>query len=354
VATEFINRKIPMEDLLLFYPENHQLHASPNHPERPERIEAIRQKLEGAGFWQKSKLVQAANIPETVLYAIHSTDHVERIQQASQGGRSIDSDTYLTNSSWQLALSAAGGGIAVAEAVYTRQAQRGFALCRPPGHHARPNQAMGFCLLNNIALAAEYLLQKHAARRIAIIDIDLHHGNGTQDIFYQRPQVFFCSIHQYPLYPMTGLVTEIGAGQGLGTNLNIPFPPYAGDLARQTAGELAIRPLLEDFMPDMLMVSAGFDAHWRDPLGHQLATADGYGHLLQQFINFADQHCQGRIAVFLEGGYDLGAGATCALAVAQALVGQPWQDDIGPSPLPEGSFWESRLDQVLKTWDLPA
>jgi acetoin utilization deacetylase AcuC-like enzyme len=293
----------PMDDLVLFYPENHQLHASPNHPERPERIEAIRQELEQAGVWERSKMVGPVNIPEDVLWAIHTQEHTRRIQQASQKGRSIDSDTYVTDASWQLALNAAGGAIAVADAVYTRKARRGFALCRPPGHHATPDRAMGFCLLNNIALAAEYVLQKHSAERVAIVDIDLHHGNGTQDIFYLRPQVFFCSIHQYPLYPMTGLISEVGAGEGEGTNLNIPFPPYAGDAARQTAWEMVIAPLLKEFQPEMLLVSAGFDAHWRDPLGHQLATADGYGNLMAQFSAFADQQCEGRLAVFLEGGY---------------------------------------------------
>ena len=342
-----------MENLVLFYPENHQLHAYPNHPERPERIEVIRQKLEEMGIWEQSGFVEAANIPQSVLYSIHSEEHVQRVKQASQQGRSLDSDTYLTTASWQLALNAAGGGIAVADAVFTRKARYGFALCRPPGHHATPNQAMGFCLLNNIALAAEYILQTHDAKRIAIVDIDLHHGNGTQDIFYHRGEVFYCSIHQYPLYPMTGLTSEMGAGEGMNTNLNIPFPPYAGDEARQAAWDTAVHPLLEDFNPEMLLISAGFDAHWRDPLGHQLATASGYGRLIQQFTEFANRKCQGRMAVFLEGGYDLGAGAACALAVTQSLLGQEWEDQIGSSPMSEDPFWESRLQGVLKQWDLP-
>jgi len=321
-----------MEDLILFYPENHQLHAYPNHPERPERIEVIRQKFEESGIWDHSGFVESANIPQSVLYSIHYEEHVQRVQQASQQGRSLDSDTYLTTASWRLALNAAGGGIAVADAVFTRKARYGFALCRPPGHHATPNRAMGFCLLNNVALAAEYILQNHDAKKIAIVDIDLHHGNGTQDIFYHRGEVFYCSIHQYPLYPMTGLASEIGTGEGKGTNLNIPFPPHAGDEARQAAWDLAILPLLEEFHPDMLLVSVGFDAHWAE---------------------FAEHYCQGRMAVFLEGGYDLGAGAACALAVAQSLLGQEWEDEIGPSPIPEDPFWESRLQGVLKQWDLP-
>lgn len=343
-----------MEDLALFYPENHHLHASLDHPERPERVEAIRQSLEAAGLWDSRWLIEPADIPEVVLHSIHTPGHTSRVQLASQRGGSIDADTYVTNSSWHLALNAAGGAIAVGEAVFTRQAHRGFALCRPPGHHATPDRAMGFCLLNNIALAAEYLLKNHSAERIAILDIDLHHGNGTQDIFYHRPDVFFCSIHQYPLYPMTGVVSETGAGLGENTTLNIPFPPYAGDEARSAAWNLVIRPLLEEFEPEMLLVSAGFDAHWRDPLGNQLATANGYGEMIKQCSVFADEHCDGRLAVFLEGGYDLGAGAECARVVTQALLDQTWEDKIGPSPFPEDISWESRLQQVIRQWDLPA
>lgn len=342
-----------MKDLALFYPENHHLHASADHPERPERVEAIRQSLEESGLWNTNWFLGPSDIPEAVLHSIHTPGHTRRVEQASQRGGSIDADTYVTNASWRLALNAAGGAIAVGEAVFTREARRGFALCRPPGHHATPDSAMGFCLLNNIALAAEYLLQTHSAERIAIIDIDLHHGNGTQDIFYHRPEVFFCSIHQYPLYPMTGGVAETGANDGVWTNLNIPYPPYAGDAARQAAWDLAIKPMLENFAPDILLVSTGFDAHWRDPLGHQLATANGYGRMVKNFIEFAEDQCQGRIAVFLEGGYDLGAGAACALATTQALLDQEWEDPIGVSPMPEDPFWESRLHQVLREWDLP-
>lgn len=339
-----------MNEILFFYPENHEQHALPNHPERPERVEVLRDALENAGLWGDENLAKPAQVPDELLHTIHTPGHTRRLQAASQAGGVIDADTYLTSSSWQLAINAAGGGIAVVEKVYSRQARRGFALCRPPGHHATAFQAMGFCLLNNIALAAEYLLQNMGAERIAILDIDLHHGNGTQDIFYSRPDVFFCSIHQYPLYPMTGLADETGEANGEGTTMNIPFPPYAGDNARQAALERVILPQIEKFQPDMVLVSAGFDAHWRDPLGHQLATVDGYGRLISQVAELADRICGGRLAVFLEGGYDLEAGAACGLALTQALIGQKWRDEIGPSPLPEDDFWESRLKQVTDIW----
>jgi acetoin utilization deacetylase AcuC-like enzyme len=334
-----------MRELGLFYPQGHEQHAAPNHPERPERVEEIRKALTQADLWQENSLLTPAEIPDHILSAIHTQAHINRL---SSTARYIDADTYLTEESGQLAFNAAGGGIAVADAVWNRQFKRGFALTRPPGHHATSDDAMGFCLLNNIALAAEYLLQERQAERIAIVDIDLHHGNGTQDIFYHREDVFFCSIHQYPLYPMTGLANEVGGDEGEGLTMNIPFPPHAGDTARMTALEQALLPALEAFKPKMLLVSAGFDAHWRDPLGHQLASANGYGEVVDALTQFADQHCQGRIAVFLEGGYDLLGGAASALAITQAMLGLRWEDPLGPGPMEEDEYWKTRLAQVLK------
>lgn len=341
-----------MDDLILFYPENHQLHASPDHPERPERLFAIRQKLQEAGLWDSSVMAGPLEPTRSLLEAVHSPSHLTSLQEASQRGGRIDADTYVTADSWQLALQSAGGGLAVSEAVYKREVKSGFALCRPPGHHARPDQAMGFCLLNNAALAAENLIQNHGARKIAILDIDLHHGNGTQEIFFERDDVFFCSIHQYPLYPMTGLADEVGIGRGEGTNLNFPFPPYAGDEARMTALKEVILPLLEKFSPEMVLVSAGFDAHWRDPLGHQLATAKGYGEIASTLLDFAGKHCGGRLAFLLEGGYDLEGGASSAKAVVQALLGLPVEDELGVSPIPEDEYWQSRLRNVTDIWGL--
>jgi acetoin utilization deacetylase AcuC-like enzyme len=339
-----------MSDLVIFYPEEHELHVSEGHPERPERVEAIRSALERVGIWDQVAFVQPFDIPDEILFSIHTRDHTQRLEQAGARGGYIDGDTYLTEASWRLALNAAGGGIAVADEVYQRRARRGLALTRPPGHHATQGQAMGFCLLNNIALAAEYLLQTTDAERMAILDIDLHHGNGTQDIFFSRGDVFFCSIHQYPLYPMTGQFNETGYADGEWTNLNIPFPPYAGDNARASALEEVILPLLTQFVPDMLLVSVGFDAHWRDPLGHQLATANGYAQLMMTLTTFAESHCEGRLAVFLEGGYDIEAGAASCLAMTQAMVGEKWEDEIGPGPIPEDDYWKSRLQQVKQHW----
>jgi acetoin utilization deacetylase AcuC-like enzyme len=211
---------------------------------------------------------------------------------------------------------------------------------------------MGFCLLNNVAIASEYLMQIAGAERVAIIDIDLHHGNGTQDIFWERGDVFFFSIHQYPLYPLSGTLEETGTGPGENTTANFPLSPLAGDEARITIIDEIIIPLLDRFKPDMILMSVGFDAHWKDPLGHQLASSGGYADIVRLLSLWADTHCQGRIAIFLEGGYDLEAGATSALAITQALLGKSWKDPLGKSSTPEDGRWVALVEQAKELWRL--
>jgi len=341
-----------MEDLAIFYPEGHEKHFEPGHPERPERVEEIRKLWTDEGIWEKATLVPPSHVPPEILHNVHDPGYLKLLQDSSERGQRLDMDTYITPASWQLALKSAGGGISVAEKVWEREAKRGFALCRPPGHHATTNQAMGFCLMNNISIAAEYVLQVKGAEKIAIIDIDLHHGNGTQDIFWSRGDVFFFSIHQFPLYPYSGRLDDTGSNAGEKTTANIPFGPQAGDKAREAALNDIILPLLDKFEPNMLLISAGFDAHWRDPLGHQLVSTDGYGSFFSQLASWADNHCDGRMAVILEGGYDLEAGATSALAITQAMLGLQWEDPIGKSPIPEDSRWETILKEVKEIWDL--
>lgn len=341
-----------MNDLALFYPEGHEKHYEHGHPERPERVEVIRKALSDEGLWENSVLVKPVEIPENVLHTIHDKSYLASLKQASEQGHRLDMDTYITTDSWQLALNSAGGGIGVAEMVWERETKRGFALCRPPGHHATPNQAMGFCLLNNIAIAAEYLIQVKGAKKVAIIDIDLHHGNGTQDIFWSRGDVFFSSIHQFPLYPFTGKLEETGIGDGANTTANIPLPPNSGDEARIGALNEIIIPLLNNYKPEMLLISVGLDAHWRDSLGHQLASADGYGSFISKLTEWADSHSNGRISLFLEGGYDLDAGAASAVAITKALIGKQWEDPLGKSAIPEDTRWENVIQSAKEIWSL--
>jgi len=278
--------------------------------------------------------------------------YLRMLEAASAQARHLDMDTYTTTASWQLALNAAGGALAVAESVWQRDAARGFALCRPPGHHATPNRGMGFCLLNNVALAAEYLQQIYGAQKLAIIDLDLHHGNGTQDIFWRRGDVCYISTHQSPHYPGTGRLQETGSGAGEGTTTNFPMPPMTGDKGFQTVMDEAILPLLDRFAPQMLLVSYGFDTHWRDPLGNLLLSASGYASLVASLTQWADGNCKGRIMLILEGGYDLDAAAACGVSVTAALLGENWEDPLGPAPYPEGDGWRSMLTQAKAIWGL--
>jgi acetoin utilization deacetylase AcuC-like enzyme len=207
---------------------------------------------------------------------------------------------------------------------------------------------MGFCMINNIAVAAEYLLREHGAKKLAVIDIDLHHGNGTQDIFYDRPEVLFISTHQHPLYPGTGMLRETGRGQAKGTTVNLPLPPYSGDAAFAAAMETVILPVLDRFEPEILLVSAGLDAHWRDPLGHLQLTAAGYHAAVAALTGFAGDHANGRIALVLEGGYDLTGGPACAHGAVSALLGLDFADPAGPAPHPDPGGWRDTIDDVKR------
>lgn len=341
-----------MRNLALFYPEGHQAHAEYGHPERPERVEVIREALQQAGLWENALQVTPVPLSPSLLESVHSRDYLSLLERVSQRGGHLDADTYVTQASWKLALQAAGGAVALAHRVWNREARTGLALTRPPGHHAMRGQGMGFCLLNNIALAAESLLQEAKASRLAIVDLDLHHGNGTQDIFWRRGEVLFISTHQQPLYPGTGSIEECGQGPGFKTTANFPMPPRSGDQAFMEVMNQAILPLLERFNPGMVLVSYGFDPHWSDPLGHLLLSADGYARLMVRLREFAEQRCQGKIAVFLEGGYDLEAARVCTVAIVKALLGQEWDDPLGPAPYAESEAWRAMLQRARQFWDL--
>jgi len=337
-----------MEKLAVFYPNGHELHNQPGHPERPERVEAIRQAFESVGWWQSFALLEPFELNPKLLGKVHSPGYLARLEMACSLATWLDMDTYTTPASWQLALNAAGGAVAVAQSVWRGQAERGFALTRPPGHHATVNRGMGFCLLNNIAIAAESLLKgwpdsNSHPTKLAIIDLDLHHGNGTQEIFYHRNDVLYISTHQSPFYPGTGDLNERGAGIGHGWTVNLPLPAFIGDEGYRTLLQDIILPILDRHQPEMLLVSYGFDVHWRDPLGSLQLTAAGYGQLIADLAGWADRHCGGKIALFLEGGYDLPAGQACSLAVAAALLGETIQDPLGPPPSPEGHAWIETL-----------
>lgn len=342
-----------MDDLVLYYPREHENHFERGHPERPERVEAIKTALEENGYWDMYPHLEPLSLPDAVMWAVHRSDYLDALEEVCRKGMHFDADTYTRPASWDLAHNSAGGAAAVASAVWGRSAKRGFALNRPPGHHATSQRAMGFCLLNNVAIAAQHLIQLHGAKQLAIIDLDLHHGNGTQDIFYSREDVFYLSTHQYPHYPGTGWLDETGIGSGEMNTANIPLPPFSGDYVYIKAMDEIILPLLDRIQPEMVLVSYGFDPHFNDPLGSLLLTPDGYGRLIESLVVWADDNCQGRISLFLEGGYDLEAARDCSLAVVAALLGEENRTQpAGNIENEETSTFFSILEQVKLLWEI--
>ncbi len=341
-----------MTDLVYFYPRGHEKHFQAGHPERPERVERIKEGLQNIQLWERYPKLNPVQVPDDVLESVHTPQYLQQLEQASTRAQNLDLDTYTTQESWSLALQAAGGGLAVARRVWNEENEVGFALVRPPGHHATASRGMGFCLLNNVAIAAEDLIQQQGAERVAIVDVDLHHGNGTQDIFYDRGDVFYLSTHQSPFYPGTGTVTETGTGEGERKTLNVPLPAGTGDAGFQAILEEILLPVLDRFQPQMLLISYGFDTHWRDPLGGLQLSAAQIADLIKALHLFAERTCRGRCAVFLEGGYDLEAGSVCAQGIVSRLVGRTWEDTLGPSPTPEGEGWVDVVQHIQQEWSL--
>jgi acetoin utilization deacetylase AcuC-like enzyme len=312
-------------------------HNQSTHPENARRLEHILAVLEKEDMLPRLSLLEPRPATTEELERVHTPGHIEHVRRVAQsGGGNLDPDTYTSPRSFDAALMAAGGLIRAVEAVLAGEIANGFALVRPPGHHATPTRSMGFCLFNNIAVAARAALASGQVERVFIADFDVHHGNGTQDIFAADPAVFYFSTHQYPHYPGTGRWNETGQGAGEGTLLNVPLPPQVGDAGyAQTYAELAW-PLAERFRPDLILVSAGYDAHWSDPLAQMTLSLTGYAWLERELTNMAGQLCDGRIVWTLEGGYQLDVLAYAVLNSFHAMLGEDTIDDpFGPSPYSE-------------------
>lgn len=282
-------------------------HAVPaGHPERPERIEALLEKLEPLRQHQDVCWVTPKAAIENDLLDVHSAEHVERIRAtAGQPRLALDPDTYTGPDSYQTALMAAGSGIELVAMLAEGRLDGGFVIGRPPGHHAERNRAMGFCLFNNVAVAAQAAVSRGWAKRVAIVDFDVHHGNGTQDIFYNRADVLYVSSHQYPFYPGTGRQDEVGSGKGEGFTVNLPLRAGRGDFFFSKLYEKLVAPILLEFEPDLILVSAGFDAHQDDPLGGMEVSAEGFVRLTQLLNDLSRKTGGGKILYLLEGGYSL-------------------------------------------------
>ena len=279
------------------------------HPERASRLSHTLEHLNNESWFSSLDSVTAVDCGQEWLAAVHHRGLIERARAScEQGLPYLDTpDVAICDVSFDIARLAAGTVLTLADTVASGSADNGFALIRPPGHHAEYDAALGFCLFNNIAIAARYLQQHHGLEKILILDWDVHHGNGTQHLFEEDPSVFYVSIHQYPHYPGTGSRSETGTGTGKGTTLNCPMNAGADNDTYTEAFTEKILPAVDRFRPDMILISAGFDAHQADPLGSINLTADYYGWMTKRLMECADRHCNGRLLSVLEGGYDLDA-----------------------------------------------
>ncbi len=329
-------------------------HLTPaHHPEQPQRLERAMQYLRGLGWLQREGLVQVRPRAATVdeLAAVHERAYIQEVEelcrqaaQAEDGNDSeqlmLGTDTYVSARSYEVARKAAGAPLTAIDAILHGQADNAYCLVRPPGHHAVAEAAMGFCIFNTVAVAARYALDAHGLERVMILDYDVHHGNGTQEMFYDDPRVLYISLHQSPFYPGTGHSEERGEGAGLGTTINIPLPAGAGYETYEPIFRQVIAPATDRFNPQLILISAGFDAHWRETQndsglaqpGMLLSTA-GFFQLNKILLDLANTICQGRIIMVQEGGYDLEAIASCvATSINQLLGDDAAVDACGPAP----------------------
>jgi len=313
-----------------------------SHPERPERIQALL-NLAGALDKQMFELASPRAATRADVEYTHGADHVRLVESTSKHNRyALDGDTITCRDSFGVALLAVGGFLTLLDAIASKQSSNGFALVRPPGHHALRDHAMGFCLFNTMAIGAEYLKRVYGAKKILIMDWDVHHGNGTQAAFYDDPTVLFISTHQFPFYPGSGAVNETGVGAGEGFTLNIPLPAGCTDVEYLQVFQDIVVPAAEKFQPEWILVSAGFDPHRRDPLGGMNVTEEGFGAMARLLLALANRFADGRIAFLLEGGYDLAGLRDSVAAVLAAMQTQT------PPPAGHLPLAESRIEPVIR------
>ena len=296
-----------------------QHRAPAGHPERVARFEAVASALRQANLASRGKHVPIRPATEEELLRAHGAAYLQELVRTVPGKSGwLDADTYFSPGTWDAALAAAGGLTELAVRTLHGELTQGLAVVRPPGHHATRDRAMGFCLLNNVAIAAAAARAQGAAR-VAIVDWDVHHGNGTQDIFWDDPAVQYLSVHQYPYYPGTGAPSEIGGQAARGSTINVGLPPGMGDPEYLHVFDTVFVPALRRFRPDLLLVSAGFDPYQDDPLAQMSVTAEGFGAMARRLRMVADEVCGGRMVVVLEGGYDLRGLSTGITSVLDAL-----------------------------------
>ena len=324
-------------------------HDTGSHPENSRRLVAVMSHLEETGA--KEKVVLLTPRPATIeeLEMVHAPEYISRVKsEAERGGGYLDPDTVMCPRSYEAALYAAGGVLTAAEEVMKGEVDNAFALVRPPGHHAVRDRAMGFCIFNNVAIAAKFAISNFGLNRVLIVDFDVHHGNGTQETFYADPEVLYFSTHQYPYYPGTGRAEEIGVADGTGTTVNFPMTAGWGDEEYLRAFSEVLVPMARRFQTELILVSAGFDPHWADSLAMMQVSVTGFAQMVTMLKDLASELCSGRLIFTLEGGYNLEVAALSVAATFDAIWGKPVVDTLGKSSARKPGGFDQHIEEIKK------
>ena len=336
------------EKVGLVYHSDYLIHTQSQHPERKERLEHILAVLDESNMTSNIRMIEPVSAGVEEIAMIHDASYIRSVEEACKSGKSyLDMDTYIVPDSYRIALLSAGGALTGMRRVVEDKSGKVFVLNRPPGHHAERSRAMGFCLFNNVAVAAEAARREYNMQRIAIVDWDVHHGNGTQHSFEKDPGILFISTHQSPAYPGTGSMHEVGTDKGVGFTVNIPLPAGCGDAEYALFFDNVIIPIIDEYKPELLIISAGHDAYHRDPLANMSLTHSGYYYMAEVLTAAAERYTGGKILLCLEGGYHLQGQAGAVLHVLNALGKWGLPVDERSPDLQPGRHIQQRLEEVM-------